>query len=223
MLDKYCAMCWRCLSWSWSCLWCMKGCTCSRLFEYLQLLFQGVMLWKRQDMLCLTAWGSAPEKIWILCPGKILTRTAGSICNPLLVCLYFRALSETVPWDARSKGLTGGAQISSSFAVMPVVAQEWKTGTVAPAKVQIGQYPLPWWQPEWILREEVVLRFTSCMGVVLLQFPWYFADTLYNLLWVAQHATTQLWVPWKKHFLLLVNIFYLLSHGLLLWRVVFCS
>lgn len=82
-----------------------------------------------------------------------------------------------------------------------------RPATLAPAKVQIGQYPLPWWQPEWILREGGVSRFNSCTGVALLQFPWYFGGTFYNSLWVAEHTTTELWVTWKKYFLLLVNVF----------------
>lgn len=86
---------------------------------------------------------------------------------------------------------------------------------------RLASIPSPGWQLEWILREGGVSRFNSYTGVVLLQFPWYFADTFYNLLWVAEHATTQLWVTWKKYFLLLVNFF--LSALLWSFNVKTCS
>lgn len=105
-----------------------------------------------------------------------------------------------------------------------MVAQEWKTCHAASSQGPTQPVCPPSDDQSGSLgKENESLGLTAADGLVLWQFACYFADTFYNLLWVAEHATAQLWVTWKKYFLLLFDFFNLLSHGLSLWTVVLCS
>lgn len=76
-----------------------------------------------------------------------------------------------------------------------MVAQEWKTcHTGSSQGPTLPLSPACDKQSVSSGKENGSLSLATADGLILLKFAYYFADTFYNLLWVVEHATAQVYV-----------------------------